>query len=453
MTDPSETTPLGCTTRRQWLRAAGGTVAGAALAGAWPEGGARARADEAAGETALIVRSKVPLDLETPVEVFSRFLTPNELFFVRSHFGSPAVSLGPWRLEVRGLVERPLKLSLADLAAMEQVELPAVLQCAGNGRAYFTPALPGVPWDRGGVGNASWLGVRLVDLLRRAGLKLEPGEGHVHLLGTDAPPSIKTPMFLRSIPLERALDPTTLVAIRMNGEPLPLLHGGPLRLIVPGWAGNHWMKWLRTITVAREEVPGTYQQSGYRMPKVPTPPGVDLKPSDLVPLTTMAVKSLIARPIAGARLAAGPIEVRGVAWTGPGHVTGVEVATSGDGPWRPATFLSEARPGTWRLWRYTLEGVRPGRLELRAGPPTRRARPSRTSLRGTVAVISGTASTPSPARSFKCADLSGSCRWPRPRPSLFYWLCCRPPGPVPSPTTPIARTGLRRAAPRSAITA
>ena len=341
-------------------------MAGAALAGRWPEGALRARADEAGQETALIVRSKVPLDLETPVEVFNRFLTPNELFFVRSHFGAPAVSLGPWRLEIRGLVERPLELSLADLAGLEQVELPAVLQCAGNGRAYFTPAIPGVPWDRGGVGNASWLGVRLVDLLRRAGLKLEPGEGHVHLLGADAPPSIKAPMFFRSIPLERALDPTTLLATRMNGEPLPLLHGGPLRLVVPGWAGNHWMKWLRTITVAREEAPGTYQQTGYRMPKVPTPPGVDLKPADLVPLTTMTVKSLIARPIAGARLAAGPIEVRGVAWTGTGHVTGVEIATGRDGPWRPATFLSEARPGTWRLWHCTLQGVRPGRLELRA---------------------------------------------------------------------------------------
>ena len=139
----------------------------------------------------------------------------------------------------------------------------------------------------------------------------------------------------------------------MNGEPLPLLHGGPLRLVVPGWAGNHWMKWLRTITVAREEAPGTYQQTGYRMPKVPTPPGVDLKPADLVPLTTMPVKSLIARPIAGARLAAGRVEVRGVAWTGTGHVTGVEVATGRDGPWQPATFLNDARPGTWRLWRCT----------------------------------------------------------------------------------------------------
>ncbi len=366
MTDQREQTPGRNTSRRQWLRAAAGTVTGASLTGVWPEGFRSGRADEAGGETALIVRSKVPLDLETPVGAFNSFLTPNEVFFVRSHFGSPAFAPGPWRLEVKGLVERPLVLSLADLAALEQVEAPAVLQCAGNGRSYFTPTLPGIGWDRGAVGNASWLGVRLADVLRRAGLKLETGEGHVHLLGADLPSSIKTPTFLRSIPLARALDPSTLIASRMNGEPLPLLHGGPLRLIVPGWAGNHWMKWLRTITVAREEAPGTYQQTGYRMPKVPTPPGVDLKPADLVPLTTMTVKSLIARPMAGARLAAGRIDVRGVAWTGPGVVTGIEVATSREGPWRPATFLNEARPGTWRLWRHNLEGVRPGRLEVRA---------------------------------------------------------------------------------------
>jgi DMSO/TMAO reductase YedYZ molybdopterin-dependent catalytic subunit len=203
-------------------------------------------------------------------------------------------------------------------------------------------------------------------VLRRAGLKIEPGAGHVHLLGADAPPSVKTPAYLRSIPLEKALDPATLLATRMDADALPLLHGGPIRVVVPGWAGNHWIKWLRAITVASEEAPGTYQQSGYRMPKVPTPPGVDIKPADLVPLTTMPVKSLIARPSAGARLSAGGIEVRGVAWTGLGHVTGVEVATSAAGPWRPAAFQTEARPYTWRLWRTTIENARPGRLTLRA---------------------------------------------------------------------------------------
>src|SRR5262249_59478951 len=133
-----------------------------------------------------------------------------------------------------GPVERARVLALADLARREQVEAPAVLQCAGNGRSFFAPAVPGLPWERGAVGNASWAGVRLADVLARAGLKVKRGEGHVHLLGADAPPSVKTPMYLRSIPLERALDPSTLLATRMDSDALPMLHGGPLRLVVPG---------------------------------------------------------------------------------------------------------------------------------------------------------------------------------------------------------------------------
>ena len=365
MLDREDVESVANLSRRGWLRtAAAGASALGGLAGPWGDRSRWAGAAEAGAGPSMIVRSSRPLDLESPVEVFDQFLTPNDLFFVRSHFGSPAVTLGPWRLEVRGLVRQPIALGLDDLAAMEQVEAPAVLQCAGNGRANFQPTIPGVGWDRGAVGNAEWSGVRLADLLRRAGL--EPGDGHVHLLGADAPPSIKTPAYLRSIPIARAMEPDVLVATRMNGEPLPVLHGGPIRLVVPGWAGNHWLKWLRTISVAREEAPGTYQQAGYRMPKVPAPPGAVLKPDDLVPVTTMPIKSLIARPTAGARLAAsGPIEVRGVAWTGEGHVTKVEVAIGPDGPWHPADFLNEPLPGSWRLWRWDWEGARPGRARLR----------------------------------------------------------------------------------------
>src|SRR3954471_18812689 len=143
------------TSRRKWLRTAAGTLAAGAggLAGPWGDrlvrSGAEAGDGGAEAETTLIVRSRRPLDLETPVEVFDRFLTPNDLFFVRSHFGAPAVSLGPWRLTIRGLVDRPITLGLDDLAAMEQVKAPAVLQCSGNGRSSYTPTVPGVVWDRG----------------------------------------------------------------------------------------------------------------------------------------------------------------------------------------------------------------------------------------------------------------------------------------------------------------
>jgi sulfite oxidase len=316
-----------------------------------------------APEPDLIVRSTRPLDAETPVEAFDRFLTPNRLFFVRSHFGPPALGLSPWRLEVEGLVERPITLSLDDLAGLEQVKIPAVLQCSGNGRGFFTPTIPGVGWERGAVGNAEWSGVRLVDVLSRAGLK--PDAAHVQLHGADAPPNPKTPAFFRSIPLARAIDPSTILATAMNGEALPLLHGGPIRLIVPTWAGNHWIKWLRKVTVARDEAPGFYMQTGYKIPRNPTPPGVDLKPTDLKSVTTLNIKSLIARPLEGATLKAGRIEVRGVAWTGEGVVKLVEIQAAPDAPWSPARLEGEPTPGTWIPWTFAWD-AKPGRHALRA---------------------------------------------------------------------------------------
>lgn len=309
----------------------------------------------------LIVRNTRPLDAETPVEAFERWLTPNEVFFVRSHFGAPAVGLGPWSLRVGGMVREALDLSPDDLDVFEAVTLPAVLQCAGNGRALFAPKVAGVGWERGAVGNAEWSGVRLRDVLERAGLA--DGARHVHLLGADAPPNPRTPAFFRSLPLEKALDPATLVATRMNGEPLPTLHGGPLRLVVPGWTGNHWLKWLRSITASADEAPGFYQQTGYRMPRSPAPPGASVPPGDLVPVAAMNVKSLIARPSRGARLEPGPVEVRGVAWTGIGHVERVEISVDGEG-WRPARLEGPDHEYAWRLWTFSWE-ARPGRHTIR----------------------------------------------------------------------------------------
>ena len=316
-------------------------------------------ADEAGPD--LIVRSSYPLDAETPVEVFDRFLTPNRLFFVRSHFGPPAIGLSPWRLEVDGLVDRALSMGLDDLKGFEQVTMPAVLQCSGNGRAYFEPKIPGVGWEKGAVGNAEWSGVRLVDVLEKAGIQADAA--HVQLHGADTPPNPKTPAFFRSIPLARAIDRSTILATTMNGEPLPNLHGGPIRLVVPGWAGNHWIKWLRKVTVAKDEAPGFYMQTGYKMPKVPTAPGVDLKPTDLKSVTTLNVKSLIARPTDGAVLTAGRVEVKGVAWTGDGVVERVEVSTL-DGVWSPATLIGDPRSGTWRSWTFAWD-AKPGRYSLK----------------------------------------------------------------------------------------
>lgn len=345
--------------RRDALRQGlGGAVllgTGLGLAGA-------AASDAGAAEVEMILRNTRPLDLETPVTALDHWLTPNDSFFVRSHLSTPKV--GPhWNLAVGGMVDRAHELSLADISKLEQVTVPAVLQCSGNGRANFVPRVPGVPWDRGAVGHAEWSGVRLADLLEQAGVR--KGAAHVHFLGADPPPSPKTPVYLRSLPIERALEHDTIVATKMNGEPLPFLHGGPMRLVVPGWTGNHWMKWLMRITVAQDEAPGTYQQSGYRIAKTPAPPGAVLKPSDVVPLTWMNVKSLITFPGEGTQLKAGRNEIRGVAWTGRGHVTKVEFSTDRQPQWVAAELKGEPRQGSWRTWRVVWDAPQAGKYTLR----------------------------------------------------------------------------------------
>ena len=316
-----------------------------------------------AEEPRLVVRNRWPLDAETPPEALGREFTPNRLFYVRSHFGAPAVGLTErWTLGVGGGVARPMTLTLDDLARLEQVTIPAVLQCSGNGRAFYAPTVPGAAWGRGAVGNAEWTGVRLAEVLDRAGVA--PGMGHVHLHGADGPPMPKTPAYLRSIPLDRARAASTLLVTRMNGEPLPILHGGPIRLAVPGWFGNHWIKWLRTIVVAADEAPGPYMRTSYKMPIRPMPPGVDPKPEEMATITAMNVKSLIAGPSAGSVLNPGPNEIRGVAWTG-GEAVVTKVEVSAGGAWLGAALEGPARPYAWRRWRLALD-LAPGPLTILA---------------------------------------------------------------------------------------
>lgn len=351
-------------TRRDVLRHG---AAGLLALGSIAERG-QALAEEPGIDPALIVRSRRPIDLETPVSKLDTFLTPNNAFFVRSHFGAPMPGFTLWPIEVGGTVSRALDLDEAALGALPKVKVTAVLQCSGNGRSYFRPNIPGVPWERGAVGNAEWGGVRLADVLGLAGTG--KGAAHVHLLGADGPPSPKTPLFLRSIPLEKAIHPDTILATTMNGDPLPELHGGPVRLVVPGWAANHWLKWVRSIHVSKVEAPGFYMQTGYRMPKSPSPPEVVLKPSDLKPVTALNVKSLITWPLEGSILRAGANQVRGVAWTGEGRVTHVEVATqTGDQRaiiWVPATLEGEPKPWSWRRWRMEWNATIKGRTVLRS---------------------------------------------------------------------------------------
>lgn len=336
--------------RRAFLaRTIGGTV-GLCFAGIVGIGTSRAQTGDK--DKPLIVRVPRPLDAETPVDAFNSWLTPNHRFFVRSHFGPPPPGLiqeSVWRLRVGGLVDRPLTLSLADLRQFEEVAVTAVLQCSGNGRAFYRPHAPGVQWERGAVGNARWTGVRLRDVLQQAGMK--PAARHVQMQGADRPVSELTPQFIRSIPLSKALDRDTLLAIRMNDEPLSLLHGAPLRLITPGWMAESSMKWLTDLTVQEDEAQGYYMETAYRYPSEPVIPGKQAEKTRMLPVEAMVVKSVIVQPTDEIMVRRGSVVIEGVAWTGEGGIAKVDVSTDGGRTWQEAELLREDVPYAWRQWR------------------------------------------------------------------------------------------------------
>jgi DMSO/TMAO reductase YedYZ molybdopterin-dependent catalytic subunit len=334
--------------RRRDFVTGGLAALGASL---WPE---EARA---AAERYLIQHGQRPQELATPIEFYDRLLTPNDVFFVRSHFGPPALRTDR-RLLVHGLVEEPLDLSLPQLRKFPEVTVTAVLQCAGNSRASFSPPVPGVQWGHGAMGQATWTGVRLADVLAAA--KVKPGARHVQLRGADVQPKPSVPAFIRSIPLERALQKDTLLAYRMNGEPLPLAHGAPLRLVVPGWAGDSWLKWLIDVEVQEDEGQGFFMQKAYRYPKERVEPGASVPPEKMGPAQAFPVRSLIARPLSGSTAKPGRQEIVGVAFSGKGTVTQVEVSVDGGSSWHPANLEGESGIGRWQLFRYSFDTSRSG---------------------------------------------------------------------------------------------
>ena len=333
--------------RRQLLAAA----AAAVVVGA-PTPGARRR---------LLQMNGYPLDAETPLDLLTTYLTPNDLFFVRHHWNPTFPDASTWKLTVDGEVERPLSLSLSDLKAMPRASATCVLQCAGNGRSLHRPIVPGVQWKYGAVGNAKWTGVRVRDVLEKAGLKA--GAKDLHTFGTDKPPE-KVPPFHRSVELDKIRE-DGLIAFEMNGEPLPQAHGGPARLVVPGWAGDHWMKWLDRISPQAAAQTGFYMDTAYRYPKTPGEPGVAFKPDEMTPVTELFVKSNITESPASARVGQAAT-IRGFAFSGAPDVAKVEMTDDGGATWSPATLGKDHDPHAWRLWSFAYTPKKSGRVTLHA---------------------------------------------------------------------------------------
>lgn len=300
-----------------------------------------------------------PVNAETPLELLTDYLTPNELFFVRSHWIPHTPNPKTWKLTVDGEVERPLQLGLSDLKKLPRAEVTCVLQCAGNGRGLYEPPIPGVQWRYGATGNARWSGVRVRDVLARAGVK-EPAK-HLHTFGSDDPPG-KVPPFHRSIEMEKVLA-DGILAFEMNGQPLPVAHGAPLRLIVLGWAGDHWMKWLTHLSPQAEPQKGFYMDTAYRYPLAPGAPGVAFKPEEMRPVTTLFVKSNIT--IAPKKAKAGrAYDIRGFAFSGSSDIADVEISDDDGASWSRALLDPRHDPYAWRLWSYRWSPARAGAMRL-----------------------------------------------------------------------------------------
>ena len=296
-----------------------------------------------------VLVSADPLCKEAPLTTLDSWITPTERFYIRNHFSEiPSLNVSRWRLVMEGHVHHPLDLSLSDILAQPDKEIAATMECAGNSRSYVTPPAEGLAFGHGAVGTARWRGVPLFLLLNRAGLKetarevvftgADYGREEEHGIALDLD-------YRRSLPLDKALDPETLLAYEMNGEALTPAQGYPLRLMVPRWYGMASVKWLIHIEVRDRPFDGFFQRRRY----VFINEGVE-NSLDREAVTALRVKSLITSPRHGGIIPPGACTIRGLAWSGQGTVERVEVSTDTGHSWRDASLAGEPDPNAWRQW-------------------------------------------------------------------------------------------------------
>ena len=289
----------------------------------------------------MILHNDRPEDLETPVRYFDSWLTPTDAFFVRQHIPRPApIDAAAYRLTVNGMVAKPLELTLADLQKLPQATVPATIECTGNGRASTLPRCRASNGAAERSATPSGPARASRDILKAAGAS--PSAAFLETDGADTGVA-KTPDFVRSLPMKKAMHPATILALKMNGQAIPDIHGFPARLIVPGWDGTSSVKWVVRLSAAAEANTGFFMNPGYRYPKYALPPGSPPKPAELEVIEGMPVKSSITSPEDQGKLALGDITIRGFAWAGEESIERVEVSTDGGSRWRDAaTFDAQA---------------------------------------------------------------------------------------------------------------
>ncbi len=317
-------------------------------------------------KTELLLLTSSPPQLETPLKYFRELITPNEALFVRWHLSNipTSVDLETWRLVVHGNVDKPISLSFDDLKKFEKISYTAVIQCAGNGRSFFEPPLFGGQWLNGAMGNVTWGGVRLKDVLKSAGIKT--GSMEVVFEGLDKAALPTTPGFLKSLQLDKALEDDIMIAYEMNGQELPMLNGFPVRLVVPGWYATYWVKSLTDIEVTVKPSDSFWMKTAYRIPDDPcgcVEPGT--APKKTIPINRMTTRSLLINPEDGSRLKSGqPMELMGVAFSGGYNIKEVLVSIDGGINWSPARLGKDIGRYSWIQWFYPWQPSKPGTYQI-----------------------------------------------------------------------------------------
>ena len=318
----------------------------------------------------MIGMTSRPPQLETPFSVFNDGpITPNDAFFVRYHLAGIPLEIDPdtFTVEVKGKVDKPMKLSLAELKAMPSVEIVAVNQCSGNSRGFFEPRVAGGQLGNGAMGNARWKGVPLKAVLDRAGVQKDARQ--VTFNGLDGPIVDKTPDFVKALDVDKARDGEVMLAYSMNGQDLPFLNGFPLRLVVPGYYGTYWVKHLNEITVIDSVFDGFWMKTAYRIPDNDcncTPPGTP--PTTTIPIGRFTVRSFITSVSDGAKVAAGqPVVLKGIAFDGGTGIKEVAVSTDDGKSWTSAKLGQDLGKYSFREWQLPVTlAAGPHELKVRA---------------------------------------------------------------------------------------
>lgn len=318
----------------------------------------------------LVVLGDKPLVAETPAELLDDATTPFGKFFIRNNGQIPDEAKDPnkWEIAVDGEVNKPLKITLGELKSKYKPQtMRFVLECGGNGRSGFNPPARGNQWANGGVGCAEWTGVRLADVLKTAGVKSSGiytahYAADLHLSGDATKPTLS-----RGARIAKAMDPNTLIVWAMNGQPLPNIHGGPVRLIYPGWAGSLSQKWLTKITIRDKEHDGPgMTEFSYRTAIKPMIPGDKGDPKNMKILESMPVRSIITSPGNGGKFAAGTrdIPLRGAAWAGDNIVEAVDISIDYGSSWKPAKITPPRNRFDWQRWAATVKLPSDGYYEV-----------------------------------------------------------------------------------------